>query len=84
MWAFSDFESGKRCFPDQRSAVENFAITPMQTEAFLAKNRDTSHRTEEYEKKQKWSHTEGDDIDIVFTVGFRKQHTVRTSDAIAF
>jgi len=36
-----------------------------------------------YEKKEKWSRTEGNDIDIVFTVGFREQHTVRTSDAIA-
>ncbi len=36
-----------------------------------------------YEKKEKWSRPEGNDIDIVFTVGFREQHTVRTSDAIA-
>ena len=32
-----------------------------------------------HEKKEKWSRTEGNAIDIVFTVGFREQHTVRSS-----
>ena len=51
-------------------------LTPEIVHAFISK-------IYVYEKKEKWSCTEGNDIDIVFTVGFREQHTVRTSDALA-
>ena len=51
-------------------------LTPEIVHAFISK-------IYVYEKKEKWSRSEDNDIDIVFTVGFREQHTVRTSDAIA-
>ena len=56
--------------------IDIHELTPEIVHAFVSK-------IYVYEKKEKWSRTEGNDIDIVFTVGFREQHTVRTSDAIA-
>ena len=74
-------------YDDERNSINDFIananrfidiqeLTPEIVHAFISK-------IYVHEKKEKWSRTEGNDIDIVFTVGFREQHTVRTSDAIA-
>ena len=77
----------KASYDDERNSINDFIananifidiqeLTPEIVHAFISK-------IYVHEKKEKWSRTEGNDIDIVFTVGFREQHTVRTSDAIA-
>ena len=77
----------KASYSNERNSIDDFIananrfidiqeLTPEIVHAFVSK-------IYVYEKKEKWSRTEGNDIDIVFTVGFREQHTVRTSDAIA-
>ena len=77
----------KASYDDERNSINDFIananrfidiqeLTPEIVHALISK-------IYVHEKKEKWSRTEGNDIDIVFTVGFREQHTVRTSDAIA-
>ena len=83
----AELEEAEASYDDERNSINDFIananrfidiqeLTPEIVHAFISK-------IYVYEKKEKWSRTEGNDIDIVFTVGFREQHTVRTSDAIA-
>lgn len=83
----AELEEAEASYDDERNSINDFIananrfidiqeLTPEIVHAFISK-------IYVHEKKEKWSRTEGNDIDIVFTVGFREQHTVRTSDAIA-
>ena len=83
----AELEEAEASYGSERNSIDDFIananrfidiqeLTPEIVHAFISK-------IYVYEKKEKWSRTEGNDIDIVFTVGFREQHTVRTSDAIA-
>ena len=83
----AELEEAEASYGEERNSIDDFIananrfidiqeLTPEIVHAFISK-------IYVYEKKEKWSRTEGNDIDIVFTVGFREQHTVRTSDAIA-
>lgn len=83
----TELEEAEASYGSERNSIDDFIananrfidiqeLTPEIVHAFISK-------IYVYEKKEKWSRTEGNDIDIVFTVGFREQHTVRTSDAIA-
>ena len=80
-------EEAEASYGEERNSIDDFIsnanrfidiqeLTPEIVHAFISK-------IYVYEKKGKWSLTEGNDIDIVFTVEFREQHTVRTSDALA-
>lgn len=83
----AELEEAEASYGEERNSIDDFIananrfidiqeLTPEIVHAFISK-------IYVYEKKEKRSRTEGNDIDIVFTVGFREQHTVRTSDAIA-
>ena len=83
----AELEKAETSYSNERDSIDDFIananrfidnqeLTPEIVHALISK-------IYVYEKKEKWSRTEGNDIDIVFTVGFREQHTVRTSDAIA-
>ena len=83
----AELEEAEASYGSERNSIDDFIananrfidiqeLTPEIVHAFISK-------IYVYEKKEKWSRTEGNDIDIVFTVGFREQHTVRTSDAHA-
>ena len=83
----TELEEAEASYGEERNSIDDFIVnanrfidiqelTPEIVRAFISK-------IYVYEKKEKWSRTEGNDIDIVFTVGFREQHTVKTSDAIA-
>lgn len=82
----AELEDAEASYGSERNSIDDFItnanrfidiqeLTPEIVHAFISK-------IYVYEKREKWSRTEGNDIDIVFTVGFREQHTVRTSDAI--
>ncbi len=82
----AELEEAEASYGEERKSIDDFIananrfidiqeLTPEIVHAFVSK-------IYVYEKKEKWSRTEGNDIDIVFTIGFREQHTVRTSDAI--
>ena len=83
----AELEEAEASYGSERNSINEFIananrfidiqeLTPEIVHAFVSK-------IYVYEKKEKWSRTDGNNIDIVFTVGFREQHTVRTSDSIA-
>ena len=83
----AELEEAEAIYSNERNSIDNFIananrfidiqeLTPEIVHAFVSK-------IYVYEKKEKWSRTDGNNIDIVLIVGFREQHTVRTSDSIA-
>ena len=83
----AELEEAEASYSDEKTSIDDFIananrfidiqkLTPEIVHAFISK-------IYVYEKKEKWSRTEENDIDIVYTVGFREQHTVRTKDMIA-